>query len=252
MANPYSIVIPARMASSRFPGKPLHEINGKPMLAHVVDRARESNATTIVVATDSQQIVDCCHDIRVDVEMTDAAHVSGTDRIAEVATRLNWSEDTIIVGLQGDEPATEPSHLDQLASNLAESPTANMATYAIPLHSLDDFNNPDRVKVVLDANNLALYFSRASIPHYRDTEALQGETPAFIHVGLYAYRCGYLRQFAQTPPAPLEVTEQLEQLRVLYNGGRIHVGVLKQAVASGVDRIEDVSAVAELLAQKFK
>lgn len=239
------------MGSSRFPGKPLYPINGRPMLAHVVKRARESSASAVVVATDDAAIVKCCNEIGIDVEMTNANHLSGTDRIAEVATRRGWSADTIIVGLQGDEPATNPHHLDRLAANLDSTKEADMATFCVPLKTVEDYLNPDRVKVVFNKNHMAIYFSRSPIPHYRDTEPLQGETPAYIHVGLYAYRCGYLREFASLPPAPLEITEQLEQLRVLYQGGRLHVDILDSAVAAGVDREADVPLVAKLLAENF-
>ncbi|MBX2836398.1 MAG: 3-deoxy-manno-octulosonate cytidylyltransferase [Gammaproteobacteria bacterium] len=251
MTDSYNIVIPARIGSSRFPGKPLHRINGHPMLAHVVQRARESAADQVIVATDDEKILQCCEDIGVDAMMTDAAHVSGTDRIAEVAEKLRWNSDTIIVGLQGDEPATEPAHLDRLAQNLRGSSIASMATFCVPVSSENDLKNPDRVKVVMDCDNLALYFSRAPIPYARDKQGLS-HLAAYVHVGLYAYRCGFLHKFSKTPPAALEVLEQLEQLRVLANGGRIHVDVLEKAHAAGVDRMEDVEAVAKLLRERFQ
>jgi len=166
----YSIVIPTRYGSSRFPGKPLFELNGRAMILHVIDRARESSAARVVFATD--------------------------DELAEVASTLGWSEDTIIVGLQGDEPATSATLLDRLAANLHHNEHADMATYCTPVRSIEEYNNTNRVKVVRNSQNIAMYFSRASIPAQRDA-SLSGTFPnAFIHVGLYAYRCHYLKKFA--------------------------------------------------------
>lgn len=256
----FNIVIPSRYGSSRFPGKPLHLLNGKPMILHVVDRALESNAQTIVVATDDERIERLCIDAGAQVEMTDQAHVSGTDRIAEVAARLGWSDETIIVGLQGDEPATPASMLNQLADNMANNMDANMATYCVPINNVEDYENPNRVKVVCDHRGMALYFSRASIPARRQSilekpnsvkSSNSSDFPeSFIHVGLYAYRCSYLRQYANMAAAVIENEEQLEQLRVLFNGGRIHVGVIHEA-ASGVDHPEDVEFIESILRENF-
>ena len=246
----FNIVIPSRMGSSRFPGKPLHPLNGKPMILHVVDRARESAAANIVVATDDERIADLCREVSVQVEMTDVDHVSGTDRIAEVATRLGWEDDAIIVGLQGDEPVTPADMLNTLASNMNAYSDADMATFCIPVTNEQDYNNANRVKVVRDHRGMALYFSRASIPVRRDLPANSSFPDAFIHVGLYAYRCQYLKRFATMPVAYIEQEEQLEQLRVLYNGGRIHVDTISEA-AAGVDHIEDVAAIELLLKDRY-
>jgi len=244
--NEFNIVIPSRFGSSRFPGKPLHPLNGKPMILHVLERARESDAKNIVVATDDQRIARLCKDAGAIVEMTDESHVSGTDRIAEVATRLNWADETIIVGLQGDEPVTPAMLLNQLALNLHAVSDANMATFCCAVNSVQDYRNSHRVKVVRDHRNMALYFSRASIPARREEVASQDFPESFIHIGLYAYRCAYLKQFSGLPAALIEQEEQLEQLRVLYNGGRIHVDLVDE-MAAGVDHPDDVAAVEALL-----
>ncbi len=257
----YTIVIPARYASSRFPGKPLHPLNGRAMLLHVVDRARESGAQRIVVATDDERISSVCKADDVDVMMTRADHPSGTDRIAEVAEKLALPDDTIIVGLQGDEPATPKSHLDLLAQNLSRLDHADMATLCVAIKSKQDYLNPDRVKVVRDDNGMALYFSRASIPALRDLNSSAGSNestnesnvhfPAsFIHVGLYAYRRSFLKRYTTMPACQIESDEQLEQLRVLYHGGRIHVAEVEATEAHGVDRPEDVAMVEKLLPGK--
>ncbi len=251
MSQPdFNIVIPSRFGSSRFPGKPLHPLNGKPMLLHVVDRARESSAKVIVVATDDQRIADLCVQAGVQVEMTDEAHVSGTDRIAEVAKRLDWQDDCIIVGLQGDEPATSADMLNTLANNLSTFADADMATFCIPVNDIEEYQNTHRVKVVRDSRGMALYFSRASIPARRDMKSGSDYPESFIHVGLYAYRCHFLKKFSTLPVAYIEEQEQLEQLRVLYNGGRIHVDLANEA-AAGVDHPEDVESIEALLAQRF-
>lgn len=246
----FKIVIPSRMSSTRFPGKPLHPLNGKPMLLHVIDRARESAASTIIVATDDERIQALCNEVKVQVEMTDPSHISGTDRIAEVAQRLAWSDDTIIVGLQGDEPGTSAQSLNALANNLNANSDADMATYCTPVSDIQEYNNVNRVKVVRDYRGMALYFSRASIPYRRDNDSRSEFPDAFIHVGLYAYRCHYLNRFSTLAPAYLEEQEQLEQLRVLYNGGRIHVDVIAE-VAAGVDHIEDVAAIEDILRNRY-
>ena len=246
----FNIVIPSRMGSSRFPGKPLHPLNGKPMILHVIERARESAAATIVVATDDQRIVDACRAVSVQVEMTDPAHVSGTDRIAEVATRLGWSDDAIVVGLQGDEPATSPNMLDTLADNMVAFSDADMATFCTRVNDQQEYANTNRVKVVRDHRNMALYFSRASIPARRDATNDNSFPESFVHVGLYAYRCSFLKRFSNLPVTGIEQEEQLEQLRVLYHGGRIHVDLTDEA-SSGVDHIEDVEAIEALLKSRF-
>jgi len=257
LTSEYSIVIPARYASTRFPGKPLHPINGKPMILHTACRALESSASQVVVATDDQRIADVCLQAGLDVQMTDSTHPSGTDRIAEVANVRKWQDDMIIVGLQGDEPATPARHLDDLAYNLQQHTDADMATLCNAMAEPADYLNPNRVKVVRDRHDMALYFSRAPIPASRDclihqqtlTEATMPS--AFLHIGLYAYRCHYLRNYHQLPPCEFEKQEELEQLRVLYDGGRIHVGTVQKGPARGVDQLSDVPMLETLLKEEF-
>ena len=241
----YCVVIPARYASSRFPAKVLHPINGVPMVIRVANRAQQSGASSVVVATDHADIQALCLEHKLDVQMTSVDHPSGTDRIREVAMQREWSDDTIIVGLQGDEPATPPAHLDLLATNLAQRPEANMATLCTRLLTREDYLNPDRVKVVLDKDGYAMYFSRSPIPAVRDSDT---KLPlSFLHVGLYAYRCDYLKTYGNLQSTTLEQTEQLEQLRVLYNGGKIHVAEVEASAAVGVDRLEDVARVEQFI-----
>jgi len=238
---PYTIVIPARFASSRFPAKPLQPLNGRAMVLHVLDRAGESNASEVVVATDDTRIAEVCRDAGADVEITRADHATGTDRIAEVARRRGWQDDAVVVGLQGDEPATPPRHLDRLAVNLAARPDADMATFCQRIESDSDYRDPMRVKVVRDVNDMALYFSRAPIPWRRDPVADASFPEAWLHVGLYAYRAGFLARFTTFESPLLEREEQLEQLRVLHAGGRIHVGSVAGARTLGVDSPGDVA-----------
>lgn len=246
-AEPYAIVIPARHASSRFPGKMLVPLlDGRPMILHAWQRATESAASEVVIATDHDGIADVCRAAGADVEMTDSAHSTGTDRIAEVAEHRGWPASRVIVGLQGDEPATPPAWLDLLASNLTANTEANMATLAVPIESRADYLDPNRVKLVTDKQGMALYFSRAPIPWRRDEVAGSDFPQALLHVGLYAYRRDYLARYGVLATAPLEDEEKLEQLRVLYNGGRIHVGLV-QGHSQGVDHPDDVAAAEQAL-----
>lgn len=252
----YTIVIPARYASSRFPGKPLHLLNGKPMILHTVARARESAAEAVVVATDDERILRVCADAGVDVQMTDSEHPSGTDRIAEVARSRGWEHDRLIVGLQGDEPATPAHHLDLLAGNLERVRDADMATLCMPIEDMHDYRDVNRVKVVRDSRDMALYFSRASIPVRRDLSTAAGAAAdtfpsSFLHIGLYAYRCAYLLNYHALQACALEQEEQLEQLRVLYHGGKIHVGQVEPSRARGIDHPDDVSVLEPVLASRF-
>lgn len=252
--QPYSIVIPARYASNRFPGKPLHPLNGIPMILHTARRAAESSADLVVVATDDDRIAKVCLDAGLDVEMTRVDHPSGTDRIAEVAARRGWEAGRVIVGLQGDEPATPAEHLDVLATNLRLNQDADMATLCMRIESVDDYSDPNRVKVVRDHRDMAIYFSRASIPAQRESllanKAIVNSTlPAsWLHIGMYAYRCGYLMKYQELAACALEHEEHLEQLRVLYHGGRIHVGSVESSPSRGVDSPADVPVLEAVLA----
>ena len=246
----YTVVIPTRYGSSRFPGKPLHPLNGRAMVLHTFDRARESGAAEVVVATDDARIEALCREAGADVQMTDPEAANGTERIAEVAERRGWEDERLIVGLQGDEPATPPAWLDRLAANLAARPEADMATLCTPVPDEWSYLDPMRVKVVRDAAGMALYFSRAPIPHRRDATLGDGFPESWLHVGIYAYRRGFLGRYGSLAPSQPEREEMLEQLRVLHHGGRLHVDAVPAGTVHGVDRIEDVPAVERALAER--
>jgi 3-deoxy-manno-octulosonate cytidylyltransferase (CMP-KDO synthetase) len=233
-----AIVIPARYASKRLPGKPLLRRTGKYLIQHVYERARQSRrAGEVVVATDDPRIVAAVQNFGGDVVLTSRDHASGTDRVAEVAQHL---EAEVIVNLQGDEPLVDPEALDLLPYLLQSDPNADMATLAIPLRSRQQWLNPNCVKVVCDKRGRALYFSRSPIPYVRDGEPnFHAEPPAFLqHLGLYAYRRSVLLRLAAAPRESFEQLESLEQLRALSLGYRIHVGIVRQT-AIGVDTLED-------------
>jgi 3-deoxy-manno-octulosonate cytidylyltransferase (CMP-KDO synthetase) len=241
--NPFVVVIPARYASTRLPGKPLREIRGKPMLEHVWLRGRESAAREVVVATDDERIAAVAEHFGALVCMTGDQHRSGTERIAEVADLLDWDDSCVVVNLQGDEPSMPPALINQVAALLVSS-NADIATLASPLGSQDDFENPNVVKVVCNDRGNALYFSRAAIPYAREAAgAARAREAALRHHGLYAYRCGVLRRLVAEKPSPLELAEQLEQLRALSLGLRIRVGVPDVRPGRGVDTEADLAAV---------
>jgi len=242
------IVIPARYASSRLPGKPLADIAGKPMIVRVVEAAQRCRNQGIWVATDHEEIRAVVSAQGHEVVMTRTDHPSGTDRIAEVATQLGWLDDEIVVNIQGDEPLIVPALIDAVADTLREDTTAAIATAAHTIHDAADFFNPNVVKVVCDASGRALYFSRAPMPWARDAFASQRESlpidlGALRHIGLYAYRVGFLRRYGQLAPAPLEKIEALEQLRALWHGYPIRVVTCVEAPVAGVDTHEDLARV---------
>jgi len=232
-----AIVIPARYASSRLPAKPLLRATGKYLIQHVYERACQSQADAVVVATDDLRIYDAVVSFGGRVVMTQADHPSGTDRVAEVARGLDHD---IIVNLQGDEPLLDPDSLDLVAKLLEKDPQASMATLSTPIHALDQWRDPNCVKLVRDAYGRALYFSRSPIPYCRDGEPdFQNNPGTYLqHLGLYAYRRSFLLDLATWPPSPLEEIEKLEQLRVLALGKRIQVGVVAHA-SRGVDTPAD-------------
>ena len=251
MNNAFTVVIPARYASSRLPGKPLQDIAGKPMVQHVWEQARKSSAARVVIATDDVRIVEVCEGFGAEVVMTRPEHNSGTDRLAEVATQLGLAPDAIVVNVQGDEPLIAPALIDAVAALLPARTEASMGTAAHTIASAADYANPNVVKVVLDARGLAHYFSRAPIPFARDhapgTTWWQGSSFAPLrHVGIYSYRAGFLRQFPALPPAPTEAIEALEQLRALWHGHRIAVHLADTAPGPGVDTPEDLERVRAL------
>ena len=245
----FVVVIPARYASTRLPGKALVDIGGKPMIEHVWERAKDSKATEVVVATDDERIAAAAESFGATVCMTSDHHRSGTERIAEVADLLDWSDEQVVVNLQGDEP-TMPSQLIDECAALLDDGSADVATLASPFASHDDFLNPNCVKVVRDANGHAIYFSRAAIPFARDGSDERATATALHHHGMYAYRCGVLRRLVVAEPSDIEVCEQLEQLRALSLGMTIAVGIPSTRPGAGVDVPDDVARVAaELDAQ---
>ena len=247
----FRVVIPARYASSRLPGKPLADIGGKPMVLHVLERALEAGADSVVVATDDARVQQAVEAAGHRALMTSPAHQSGTERLVEVAEILNWPDDALVVNVQGDEPLIDPALIREAARQLVLHDDAVMATLAHPIHDHADFVNPNVVKVVADEAGYALYFSRAPIPWPRDAFAARLPMPhelgALRHIGLYAYRAGFLRTYAGLASSPLERHEMLEQLRVLWHGHRISLGVTPTAPAPGVDTPEDLERVRRLL-----
>lgn len=249
----FDVVIPARFGSSRLPGKPLADIAGKPMIQHVYERAGESSAERVVVATDDMRVAEAVRAFGGEVCMTSPDHASGTDRLQEVAANLGLSEDRIIVNVQGDEPLIPAAVIDQVAGNLGRNTLAGVATLAEPIESLEDFRNPNIVKVVASESGLARYFSRAPIPWPRDAFAIERrELPEGLsarrHIGIYAYRVALLNRFVGWPMAPLERFESLEQLRFLYHDEQIHVADASEEVPGGVDTEADLQRMRELLA----
>ncbi len=238
-------LIPARMASSRLPGKPLVDIGGKPMIQHVYERAVQSKADEVLIVTDAAEIQDAATGFGASTVMTSVEHSSGTSRLAEAASILGLPDDQIVVNVQGDEPLIPPAAIDQLAEALTAS-TADMATLASPLNNYDDMLNANVVKVVTDARSEALYFSRAAIPFNRD-ESQTGLASSMQHIGLYAYRTQFLNAYQTWDETVLEKIEQLEQLRALYYGARILVSVMQDHHSPGVDTIEDLEKVRELI-----
>ena len=261
--SPFTVLIPARMASSRLPDKPLADIAGIPMVVRVAQRAALSQAARVVVAADDARILAACEAHGVQGILTRPDHASGSDRLAEACVALGLDGDDIVVNVQGDEPLMEPALINAVAALLPARPDASMGTAAHAIASLADYSNPNVVKVVLDARGLAHYFSRAPIPFARDhahtvwwqgaaqaaspsTHALAGFAP-LRHIGIYSYRAGFLRAFPTLAPAPSEAVEALEQLRALWHGHRIAVHLAAQAPGPGVDTPEDLERVRGIL-----
>jgi 3-deoxy-manno-octulosonate cytidylyltransferase (CMP-KDO synthetase) len=243
----FSVLVPARLASTRLPDKPLADIAGKPMVVRVAERAALSGADRVVVAADDARIVDACRQHGVDVVLTAKTHPSGTDRLAEASSLLALADDEIVVNVQGDEPLIAPDLIDAVARLLADHPDASMSTAAHAIADPAEFATPNVVKAVLDARGMALYFSRAPIPCWRDAPSQAGgalATPAPLrHIGIYGYRYGFLRGYPRMPESPLEKLEALEQLRALWHGHRIAVHVTQHAPGPGVDTPQDLARV---------
>jgi 3-deoxy-manno-octulosonate cytidylyltransferase (CMP-KDO synthetase) len=248
----FHIIIPARYGSVRLPGKALINIAGRPMIQWVYQCALETDADSVTVATDDQRIVDACQAFNAPAMLTSTEHESGTDRIAECARRLELPADALIVNLQGDEPLTPPTALSTVAVALAEREDAQVTTLCAPISQLDELHSPDSVKVVFDHAGYALYFSRAPVPWHREefsstTQKLPSETDYYRHIGIYAYRMDYLQALTRLPVCQSERAERLEQLRVLHNGGKIHVSVFRDEIQAGVDNEADLKRVQKQL-----
>lgn len=246
----FTVIIPARFASTRLPGKMLADIHGKPLIQHTYEKAVASGAARVTIATDSLQIKAACDSFGAEVCMTSELHTTGTDRIAEAARVIGLADDEIIVNLQGDEPAMPPEFLHGLAKALTEYGDVEMATVCVPTQSIEEVFNPNVVKAIVNDKGRALYFSRAPIPWHRDSfNSNQMELPAvatyYRHLGIYAFRNHFLQQYIQWLPAPIEKVELLEQLRALYYGANIQVVVIKQTPPAGVDTLEDLERVRE-------
>lgn len=249
----FRVVIPARFASTRLPGKPLRDIAGKPMIEHVYQRALESNANSVIIATDDQRIADAAKKFGADVCMTRADHQSGTDRLAEVAHLRSFDPAEIIVNVQGDEPCLPAQLINQVAEDLAEHNKAAITSLYSRIESAEQIFDANIVKVLVDAQGYALYFSRAPVPWLRgvfgENKPLPTDLPHRRHIGLYAYRTSYLQRYADFAPCTIEQYESLEQLRALYHGNRIHLTEASVAPGHGVDTEADLQLAARLLAQ---
>ncbi len=243
----FTVLIPARMASSRLPNKPLADIAGLPMVVRVAQRALASQASRVVVAADDPRILHACEANQIQAVLTRVDHPSGSDRLAEACSLLGLQDNEIVVNVQGDEPLIDTDSINAAAKLLQQRDDCSMSTLAHPIHTVDDFANPNVVKVVLDARNTALYFSRAPISWWRDgfSEGINSlPTPAPLrHVGLYGYRVNFLREFPKLAQAPIEVTESLEQLRAMWHGHRIAVHIVDNIPGPGVDTPEDLARV---------
>ncbi|MBF0751233.1 MULTISPECIES: 3-deoxy-manno-octulosonate cytidylyltransferase [unclassified Pasteurella] len=250
----FTVIIPARFASSRLPGKPLADIAGKPMIQHVFEKAQQSGANRVIIATDNEKVAKVAQSFGAEVCMTSEQRNSGTERLAEVVEKLTISDDEIIVNIQGDEPLIPPAIVRQVAENLAKF-KVNMATLAVKIHEPEELFNPNVVKVLTDKEGYVLYFSRSVIPYDRDQfmdlqdVANVTLTDVYLrHIGIYAYRAGFIKKYVQWAPTQLENLEKLEQLRVLWYGERIHVELAKEVPAVGVDTAEDLEKVRSILA----
>lgn len=252
-ARAYKVVIPARYASSRLPGKPLLPIAGQPMILHVCRRAIEAGAEEVVIATDDQRILDCVTDAGFGAVMTSPHHNSGTERIHEVAEQLGWPDHTPIVNCQGDEPLMPPALIEAAAKALMGQQRADVASLCAAIHDPEELFNPNAVKVVRDQQDYALYFSRAPIPWDRDRFA-QGQPESiqsgYRHIGIYAYTAGFLRRYVTWPSSQLEVLESLEQLRILSQGEAIYIPAVAEVPPAGVDTQADLDRVDQLLRQR--
>jgi 3-deoxy-manno-octulosonate cytidylyltransferase (CMP-KDO synthetase) len=242
----FTVLIPARLASTRLPNKPLADIGGIPMVVRVAQRVANAGAQQVVVAGDSPEIIQACQAHQIKAVLTRSDHASGSDRLAQACDLLGLTDQDIVVNVQGDEPLMPPELVSAVAQLLVRSPQAAMSTAAHAIDSVADFHNSNIVKVVCDATGMAHYFSRAPIPFARDTPSQLPNPAPLRHIGIYGYRVGFLRQFPSMSQAPTELTESLEQLRALWHGHRIAVHIAAQAPGGGVDTPEDLARVRQL------
>jgi 3-deoxy-manno-octulosonate cytidylyltransferase (CMP-KDO synthetase) len=251
----FTVLIPARLASTRLPNKPLADICGLPMVVRVAQRVGSitsaSGAVRVVVATDSTEVIAVCRSHHIETLLTRADHPSGSDRLAEACQLLGIGDDEIVINVQGDEPLIEPMLVQAVADVLLQQAAASMSTAAHTIGSLAEFHDPNVVKVLLDASAMALYFSRAPIPFWRDQPGTLPSPAPLRHIGIYGYRAGFLRLFSTLSPAPMEATEALEQLRALWHGYRIAVHVTKHAPGPGVDTPKDLERVRRLFESRL-
>ncbi len=250
----FNVIIPARFSASRLPGKPLLDIAGKPMIQHVYERATESLASNIIIATDDRRIQKAAKQFGADVCMTKASHLSGTDRLAEVAAIRNFTDNDIVVNVQGDEPSLPASLINQVATDLNQQQNADITSLYTPINHQQQVLDRNVVKVVMDSRGYALYFSRAPIPYLRDhgnkAISLAADLPYYQHIGVYGYRAGFLKKFGQSSPCMLEQQESLEQLRAIYYGSKIHLTMAKEPSGQSVDSDQDLRAVRRLFAKR--
>jgi 3-deoxy-manno-octulosonate cytidylyltransferase (CMP-KDO synthetase) len=255
MSKPFKVVIPARYNSTRLPGKPLLDIVGKPMIAHVCQRAIEAEAEEVIVATDDERIFDRVNELGFHAVMTSSKHQSGTERINEVATQLGWGNDDIVVNLQGDEPLIPPAYIKEVALALGGQNKAGIATLAAKIRDIEEIFNPNSVKVVLDYQGYALYFSRAAIPWDRDSftkddKKISDAMPYLRHIGMYAYTVKFLKDYCAWQPSILETVESLEQLRILWYGQEILVKTVIKTPEAGVDTQADLERVGRVFLKR--
>lgn len=252
MTESFHIVIPARYASQRLPGKMLLDLAGQPLLQHVWQRATESTAESVVIATDDERILSLAESFGARVILTSTQHQSGSDRITECADTLGWGDDQLVVNLQGDEPQMPPACLEQVAALLEAHQECDVASLYWPVSEAHEVLNPNAVKVVTDLHDYALYFSRSPVPFDRGHESIEDAIAAGLewkrHLGLYAYRVSTLRRFSQSAPTPLELAEHLEQLRILEQAGRIVMAQACEYIPAGIDTAEDLVRVGKLIA----
>lgn len=243
MSAKFTVIIPARLASTRLPRKPLADIGGKPMIVRVAQRALLSNAAKVVIATDSEEVIQACKQEGLETVLTRADHPTGTDRLGEVAQQLQLAPNDIVVNVQGDEPFIPANLINEVAQTLADNPDCDIATAGLPILDEAEINNPNVVKIAMDHAGRALYFSRAPIPYLRDIQTVSQikGSRCTRHIGIYAYRASFLDKFSTLAPAPIEQAEALEQLRALWYGHKIQVMLTKEAPPAGVDTPEDLA-----------